>query len=95
MRFAGLRLEALLSGSRYWQEAPLARRAAVLLFLVDRGAVIRRRVENRYVYEATPEAEAWVCAQPSLAPYVVPTLDLIAALRLDVAYRTPSTDATN
>ena len=81
LRFCGLVLENDLIASAYWAEAPLARRAAVLLFLVDRGAVERRAVEGRYQYEATADAEAWVAAQPSLAPYLDATLELIAALR--------------
>jgi len=90
MRFAGLRLEADLARSPYWSEAPLARRAAVLLYLVDRGAVARRVHNGRIVYEATADAEAWALAQPSLAPYLQPTLDLIAALRLECARRLAS-----
>lgn len=81
LRFVGMVLENDLIASAYWSEAPLARRAAVLLFLVDRGAVDRRAAEGRYHYEATAEAESWVAAQPSLAPYLDATLELIAALR--------------
>jgi hypothetical protein len=81
LRTAGLVLENDLSGSAYWSDAPLARRVAVLLYLVDRGAVVRVARDGRVAYEASPEAEAWVAAQPSLAPYVGPTLELVAALR--------------
>ena len=80
-RYTGLHLENDLGGSSYWAKAPLARRVAVLLFLVDRGIVERRSLKGRRVYEPSAEAEAWVAAQPSLAPYVGPTLELIAALR--------------
>ncbi len=93
MRYAGLRLESALGSSSYWQDAPLARRAAVLLFLVDRGVVHRKRFDGRYVYEPTPDAETWVSSQPSLTPYLLPTLDLLGALRVDAALRTPSADA--
>lgn len=87
MRYAGLRLETYLDRSPYWSEAPLSRRAAILLYLVDRGAVLRGGRNGRVVYEATDDAEVWVLSQPSLSPYVQPTLDLIAALRLDHAWR--------
>lgn len=87
LRYAGLVLENDLIASPYWSEAPLARRAAVLLFLVDRGAVDRRAAEGRYHYEATAEAESWVAAQPSLAPYLDATLEFIAALRTSRARR--------
>ncbi len=92
LKFVGLRLEADLIHSPYWNEAPLSRRVAVLLYLVDRGAVTRLMRNGRTSFEATPEAEAWVLAQPSLAPYLQPTLDLIAALRLEHARRLAGTD---
>lgn len=92
MRFAGLRLEADLSRSPYWSEASLIRRAAVLLYLVDRGIVVRTAHHGRVVYEATDDAESWVLAHPALAPYTQPTLDLIAALRLEHARRLASTE---
>lgn len=87
MRYAGLRLELDLTHSPFWKEASLTRRAAVLLYLVDRGAVNRVCRQGRIAYEPTDQAEAWVLAQPTLAPYLQPTLDLIAALRLDHARR--------
>ncbi len=37
--------------------------------------------DGRVAYEAAPEAELWAAAQPALAPYLGPTLELIAALR--------------
>ncbi len=61
--------------------ASLSRRVAVLLFLTDRGAVLRKNWRGRMVYEATPDAETWAAGQPSLAPYMTPTLELLAALR--------------
>src|SRR3954468_18016844 len=81
LRFAGFQLESDLSESSYWSQAPLARRVAVLLFLVDRAAVNRSSWHGRIVYEASPDAETWAAAQPALAPYLAPTLELIAALR--------------
>ena len=87
VRFAGLQLENDLSHSDYWSKAPLARRVAVLLFLVDRGAVNRLVANGRRVYEPTEAAEKWVKSQSSLAPYLEPTLELISALRGDQSRR--------
>ena len=42
VRYAGMHLENDLASSSYWSKAPLARRVAVLLFLVDRRVVERR-----------------------------------------------------
>jgi hypothetical protein len=81
LRVAGLVLENDLCHSKYWSDAPLARRVAVLLYLVDRGAVNRIYRDGRVHYEATPDAEAWVAAQTPLAPYLAPTLELLASLR--------------
>ena len=81
LRIGGLTLENELSGSKYWSEAPLARRVAVLLYLVDRGAILRTFREGRVFYEPTAEAEDWVTTQTTLANYLFPTLELLAALR--------------
>jgi hypothetical protein len=81
LRYTGLHLENELSGSPYWSKAPLARRVAVLLFLVDRGVVRRGICQGRRVFETRDDAEEWVVSQPSLIPYLTPTLELIAALR--------------
>lgn len=81
LRYTGLHLENELSDSPYWSKAPLARRVAVLLFLVDRGVVRRVSSHGRRVYMPTDHAEDWVSSQPSLIPYLTPTLELIAALR--------------
>lgn len=83
LRFAGMRLESQLAASPFWSDAPLARRAAVLLYLVDRGAVVRSARHGRVSYEPTVGAEDWVASQPSLAPYLVPTLEFLEALRHD------------
>jgi hypothetical protein len=90
LRFCGLALENDLADSPYWSEAPLARRLALLLYLVDRGAVERVARDGRYTYEAADDAEVWALSQPALTPYLSPTLDLIAALRA-VASRRPKT----
>jgi hypothetical protein len=87
-RYVGVRLEHDLSGSSYWSKAPLARRVAVLLFLVDRRVVVRGSREGRVLYEPTFDAESWVSAQPTLVPYLAPTLELIAALRHEQLRRT-------
>ncbi len=87
-RYAGIRLENDLADSPYWSKAPLSRRVAVLLFLVDRGVVERTVRQGRRAFVPTDTAEAWVTAQASLAPYCGPTLELIAALRNTLARRT-------
>jgi len=87
LRYAGLHLETDLSGSPYWAKTPLARRVAVLLFLVDRGVVERRTLKGQRVFEPMDHAEDWVSTQPALAPYAGPTLELVAALRREMARR--------
>jgi hypothetical protein len=86
-RYAGFRLENELSQSPYWSKATLARRVAVLLFLVDRGVVDRRVLNGQRAYQPRDDAEAWVASQSSLAPYATPTLELIAALRNEMTRR--------
>ena len=87
LRYTGLHLENELSDSPYWSKAPLARRVAVLLYLVDRGVVDRGVRQGRVVYVPTDDADTWAMAQPSLASYLAPTLELIAALRSELAHR--------
>jgi hypothetical protein len=87
LRYAGLHLEHDLSRSQYWSKAPLGRRVAVLLFLVDRGVVVRSSTQGRRVFEPAPDAEAWVAGQDQLVPYRQPTLELIAALRREQSRR--------
>ncbi|WP_422931328.1 hypothetical protein [Singulisphaera sp. PoT] len=81
LRYTGFHLEHDLSRSDYWSKAPLGRRVAVLLFLVDRRIVSREVLQGRRLYEPIQDAEKWVAEQDSLAPYRTPTLELIAALR--------------
>lgn len=87
VRYAGLHLENDLSRSEYWSKAPLARRVAVLLFLVDRGVVTRTVRSGRRVFEPAENAESWVLSQDALIPYRTHTLELIAALRNEQARR--------
>jgi hypothetical protein len=87
-RYAGICLENDLSASPYWSKASLARRVAVLLFLVDRGVVERRVIRGQRAYQPRANAESWVISQPALAPYGGPTLELLAALRHEIARRT-------
>ena len=88
-RFAGLHLENDLIDSPYWSKAPLARRVALLLFLVDRGVVTRVARQGRVAYEAREHAVAWAAAQPSIAAYLVPTLEFLAALQAHHTRCTP------
>lgn len=90
LRYVGLHLENDLTTSPYWSKAPLARRVAVLLFLVDRGVVRRIALGGRWNYEVTENAEEWVASQPALLPYLTPTLELLAALRHEQTRRARS-----
>lgn len=92
VRYAGFRLESELARNAYWKDVPLMRRAAVLLYLVDRGAVDRVVRQGRVAFEPTPDAERWVCHQPALTPFLEPTLALVAAMRRDQAGRTTRAD---
>ena len=87
LRYTGMHLENDLTSSSYWARAPLSRRVAVLLFLVDRGVVDRQVHRGKRVYAPREKAEAWVASQPALAPYIEPTLELLAALRHERARR--------
>ncbi len=87
VRYTGMHLENDLAASSYWSRAPLSRRVAVLLFLVDRGVVDRKNLKGHRVYEPRDNAEGWVAAQSSLAPYSEPTLELLAALRRELIRR--------
>jgi hypothetical protein len=81
LRYIGFRLESELANSVYWRDIPLARCATVLLLLVDRGVVRRTQRNGRTLFEAVDDAESWASSQPTLLPYLAPTLELIAALR--------------
>jgi hypothetical protein len=83
LRYVGLHLENDLSTSPYWSKAPLGRRAALLLYLVDRGVVSRIVRQGRAVYEASADSTNWVISQPSMISYLVPTLEFLAALQSD------------
>ena len=83
LRYTGLHLENDLSLSPYWSKAPLARRVALLLYLVDRGVVSRVVKQGRATYEACEDASAWAVSQPSMASYLVPTLEFVASLQSD------------
>jgi hypothetical protein len=87
LRYTGLHLENDLSSSPYWSKAPLARRVALLLFLVDRGVVSRVSRQGRMAYEVREDASSWVIGQPTMAAYLVPTLEFLAALQCDQVRR--------
>lgn len=89
-RYAGLHLENDLGRSEFWSRAPLNQRAAVLLFLVDRGVVERTTRRGRRVYEPLAHAESWCEDQPSLRPYRGPVLEFLGALRLELQRRAHS-----
>jgi len=81
LRFASFRLEDALRRLATWADAPLSRRVAVLLLLIDLGLIVRRPRDGRYEYEASRDAEDRAASIPALAPFLGPVLDLIAAVR--------------
>ena len=87
LRYVGLHLENDLGDSSHWSVAPLSRRAALLLFLVDRRVVQRTIRSGRVGFEAQPDAVNWVLAQPSLIPYLIPTLEFLSALQAEQSRR--------
>jgi hypothetical protein len=89
-RYAGLHLENDLARSEFWSELPLPERAAVLLFLVDRGVIERTTRRGRRVFEPLAHAESWAEGQPSLRPFRKPILELLSALRLELVRRAHS-----
>ena len=93
LRFTGLHLENDLSASPYWSKAPLARRVALLLYLVDQGVVSRVMRQGRMTFEAREDASAWVAGQPSMVAYLVPTLEFIASLQADRSHQARPTQS--
>jgi hypothetical protein len=93
IRYTGLHLENDLTDSEFWSTIPLSQRAGLLLFLVDRGIVERTTRRGRRVFEPLAHAESWVGSQPSLLPYLKPTLELLAALRHELKRRAHSHQA--
>jgi hypothetical protein len=89
-RYAGLHLENDLCRSDFWSRSPLHQRAAVLLFLIDRGVVERTTRRGRRVYEPLAHAESWCDDQPSLRPYRGAVLEFLNALRLELQRRAHS-----
>jgi hypothetical protein len=89
-RYAGMHLENDLGRSSFWSVSPLHERAAILLFLVDRGVIERTTRRGRRVFEPLPHAESWVESQPSLRPFHNPVLELLGALRLELIRRAHS-----
>lgn len=87
LRYAGMHLENDLAHSSHWSDAPLSRRVALLLFLVDRGVVTRVVRSGRVVFEAQPDAVNWVLTQPSMVPYLIPSLEFLSAIQAEQARR--------
>jgi hypothetical protein len=92
-RYAGLHLENDLVRSEFWSESPLRERAAVVLFLVDRGVIERTMRRGRRVFEPLPHSESWVETHAALRPFRKPMLELLAALRLELFRRAHSHQA--
>jgi hypothetical protein len=90
VRYAGLHLENDLVRSEFWSVSPLHERAAVVLFLVDRGLIERASRRGRRVFEPLAHAESWVLSQPALRSFRKPLLQLLEALRLELLRRAHS-----
>jgi hypothetical protein len=88
--YAGLHLENDLASSPYWASMSLHHRARVVLFLVDRGVLVRSFRKGRRVYEPLPHADSWVKSQSALKPYHHVILDLLAAFRHELYRRAHS-----
>ncbi len=89
-RYVGLHLENDLCRSSYWTRVHLSRKAAILLFLVDKGIVERTVRRGRRVFEPLPHAESWISTQVPFRPYVKPIVELISALRDELSRRAHS-----
>jgi hypothetical protein len=89
-RYVGLHLENDLCRSSYWTRVQLSRKAAILLFLVDKGVVERTVRRGRRVFEPLPHAESWLSTQIPLRPYIKPIAELISALRDELSRRAHS-----
>ncbi len=87
LRYTGVALENDLEHSSHWSNVPLSRRVALLLFLVDRGVVNRTTRSGRAGYEAQSDAVNWVLAQPSMIPYLIPTLEFLSAIQTEQSRR--------
>lgn len=70
-----------LADSPYWSGAPWSRQAAVLLMLMDHGAVRRVVSRDRVRFKAVAKAEEWAAGQGSLGKHLPETLELLAALK--------------
>lgn len=89
-RYVGIHLDNDLSRSVYWSEVRLGHTAAVLLFLIDKGVVERTFRRGQTVLEPMPHAESWVSGQGPLRPFKKAILELVSALRHDLARRAHS-----
>lgn len=81
LRYVGMHLENDLCRSEYWSKTPLHRRLAVLLYLVDQGAVEMTARNGRHQFIAAAHAEDWVAQTSTMRPFAKATLELIASLR--------------
>jgi hypothetical protein len=86
-RYVGLHLENDLCRSDYWSGVTLRHAAAILLFLVDKGVVVRTSRHGRRIFEPLPHAESWTTGQAPLRRYLEPLLELLSALRHDLSRR--------
>ena len=89
-RYVGLHLENDLCRSTHWSGVTLRHAAAILLFLVDKGVVVRSSRHGRRTFEPLPHAESWLSDQAPLRHYLEPLVELVSALRHDLSRRAHS-----
>ena len=95
-RFFECRVIHHLAAGSVWHQAQNTHRIAALLFLVDRGMVDRvTTIERVSLYRPNPCVESWILSQPAMLPIAEPLLELVSALRRDVALSQPNANLKN
>lgn len=95
-RFFECRVIHHLASSSIWHQTQNTHRIAALLFLVDRGMVDRvTTIERVSLYRPNPCVESWILSQPAMLPIAEPMLELVSALRRDVALSQPNANLKN
>ncbi len=95
-RFFERRLVVHLAPNSIWHISLCSRRVAAILFLVDRGIVQRiLHSQPSVLYRPATSAEHWLLSQQELLPITDPVLELLSALRRDVALATNDSNLIN
>ena len=95
-RFFERRLISYFTPKSIWHVSSCSRRVAAILFLVDRGIVNRiLQPDSSTVYRPVTSSEHWILSQTDLLPVTDPLLELLSALRKDVALATNDSNLKN